>query len=194
MTESHRHAVEVRLAQDGRDEAAVSRLMTEYLAWALAQLEVEYGIVDMPVNPTRAAEALDAYHPPHGLLAVAEVNGRIAGVGAARSLSPGTVEIKRMYVALPYRGLHIASGILDFLLVHAESELRATTVRLDTCRFMVTAQRLYRSRGFAERTPYEGTEIPVRLQKYWLFFETTATPFGGGASAAEQGTDSAEHS
>jgi ribosomal protein S18 acetylase RimI-like enzyme len=193
MIESHRRAVEVRLAQDGRDEAAVSELMTEYLVWALAQLEAEYGIVDMPVDPTRAADSLDAYHPPHGLLAVAEVDGRVVGVGAARTLSPGTAEIKRMYVAPPYRGLHIASGILDFLIVHARRELRATTVRLDTCRFMATAQRLYRSRGFVERTPYEGTEIPVRLQKYWLFFETTSAPSGGGAGTATQGTDGAEH-
>jgi hypothetical protein len=47
----------------------------------------------------------------------------------------------------------------------------AATLRLDTCRFMSDAQRLYRSRGFAERTPYEGTEIPPRLQHHWVFFE-----------------------
>ena len=176
MTEGRRHAVEVRLSQDGRDEAAVSGLMTAYLAWALAQLEAEYGIVDMPVNPTRAAGSLDAYHPPHGLLAVAEVDSQVVGIGAARSLSPGVAEIKRMYVAPPYRGLRIASAILDFLLVHTRNELQATTVRLDTCRFMVTAQRLYRSRDFVERSPYEGTEIPARLQKYWLFFERTFSP------------------
>jgi hypothetical protein len=58
---------------------------------------------------------------------------------------------------------------------------------------MATAQRLYSSRGFVERTPYEGTEIPVRLQQYWLFFETTSAPFGGGAGTATQGTDGAEH-
>jgi hypothetical protein len=44
-------------------------------------------------------------------------------------------------------------------------------VRLDTCEFMTDAQRLYRSRGFVERDPYEGTEIPERLRTYWLFFE-----------------------
>jgi hypothetical protein len=36
---------------------------------------------------------------------------------------------------------------------------------------MAEAQRLYRSRGFVERPPYEGTEIPQHLQKHWLFFE-----------------------
>ena len=174
MTEGHPRAIEVRLARDGRDEAAVSRLMTAYLVWALAQLEAEYGIVDMDVDPAQAAGSLDAYHPPHGRLAVAEVEGQIVGIGAARGLSPGVAEIKRMYVAPPYRGLRIASSILDFLLVHARDELQATTVRLNTCRFMVSAQRLYRSRGFVERSPYEGTEIPARLQEYWLFFERTS--------------------
>jgi hypothetical protein len=38
---------------------------------------------------------------------------------------------------------------------------------------MTDAQRLYRSRGFVERTPYEGTEIPTRLQHLWIFFERT---------------------
>jgi hypothetical protein len=37
-----------------------------------------------------------------------------------------------------------------------------------------TAQRLYSSRGFVERSPYEGTEIPPRLQHLWIFFERTA--------------------
>jgi len=165
---------QVRLAQPGRDEVAVSRLMTEYLVWALAQLEVEYGIVDMPVDPARAAGSLDAYHPPHGLLAVAELEGEIAGIGAARNLNPGVAEIKRMYVTPPFRGLGMASGILDRLLVDARNDLYSTTIRLDTCRFMTSAQRLYRSRGFVERPPYEGTEIPARLQKYWLFFERTS--------------------
>jgi hypothetical protein len=36
---------------------------------------------------------------------------------------------------------------------------------------MTDAQRLYRSRAFAERPPYEGTEIPARIQQYWIFFE-----------------------
>jgi hypothetical protein len=36
---------------------------------------------------------------------------------------------------------------------------------------MSDAQRLYRSRGFAERDRYEGSEIPARLQQHWVFFE-----------------------
>jgi hypothetical protein len=64
----------------------------------------------------------------------------------------------------------VGSQLLDRLLEEAV-RMEARTVRLDTVRFMADAQRLYRSRGFAERTPYEGTEIPPHLQQYWIFFE-----------------------
>lgn len=175
MSGSPSTTVEVRRARAGGDEAEVLRLTSAYLVWALAQLEAEYGIVDMPVDPSPVAGWLDGYRPPHGLLAVAELNGQIAGIGAVHALGPGVAEIKRMYVPPPYRGLHIAGSILDFLLVRARDDLQATTARLDTCRFMTSAQRLYQSRAFVERPPYEGTEIPERLQRYWLFFERSLT-------------------
>jgi GNAT superfamily N-acetyltransferase len=164
-------SVTVRLAELGRDDQTVSRLMSEYLTWALVRLEAEYGIVDMPVEPAAAGASLSAYHPPSGLLAVAELRGQIAGVGAGRMLTPGVAEVKRMYVSPVHQGQHVGAAILDFLLAHARADLGATTVRLDTCRFMTPAQQLYRSRGFTQRSPYEGTEIPPRLQQYWLFFE-----------------------
>ena len=175
MSGSHSTTVEVRGARSDRDEAEALRLMSEYLVWALAQLRAEYGIVDMPVDPTPVPGWLDAYRPPHGLVAVAELDDQIAGIGAVHALTPGVAEIKRMYVLPAYRSLHIASSVLDFLLVRAREDLEAVTVRLDTCRFMTAAQRLYRSRAFVERPPYEGTEIPERLQQYWLFFEKSLT-------------------
>jgi GNAT superfamily N-acetyltransferase len=75
-----------------------------------------------------------------------------------------------MYVDPDARGDHLGARILDRLIDTAR-EAGASVVRLDTCEFMTDAQRLYRSRGFVERDPYEGTEIPERLRTYWLFFE-----------------------
>jgi N-acetylglutamate synthase-like GNAT family acetyltransferase len=115
---------------------------------------------------------LASYRPPVGKLLLAECDGQPAGVGAIRKLRTGVVEVKRMYVAPAWRDRHLGSGILDRLLDEAQ-EMGATTVLLDTCRFMTDAQRLYRSRGFVERSPYEGTEIPPRLQHLWIFFERT---------------------
>jgi hypothetical protein len=58
----------------------------------------------------------------------------------------------------------------------AAKQRGATVVRLDTVRLMAEAQRTYRSRGFVERPPYEGTEIPPHLQQHWLFFERVEVP------------------
>ena len=65
---------------------------------------------------------------------------------------------------------HLGSAILDGLLDEALSR-SSRIVRLDTCRFMTDAQRLYRSRGFEERAPHEGTEIPERIRQHWIIFE-----------------------
>jgi hypothetical protein len=66
--------------------------------------------------------------------------------------------------------MHIGSAILDRLIDEAKA-MHALVLRLDTVRFMTDAQALYGSRGFVERPPYDGTEIPPRLQQYWLFYE-----------------------
>ena len=94
----------------------------------------------------------------------------MVGVAGLRTLEPGVAEVKRMYVVPECRGMHVGSQLLDRLLEEA-GRMQAPTVRLDTVRFMADAQRLYRSRGFAEREPYVGTEIPPHLQQYWIFFE-----------------------
>jgi GNAT superfamily N-acetyltransferase len=81
-----------------------------------------------------------------------------------------------MYVAPAWRNRQVGSAILDQLLDIAV-QMGASTVLLDTCRFMTDAQRLYRSRGFVERSPYEGTAIPLRLQHLWISFERPAGRF-----------------
>jgi GNAT superfamily N-acetyltransferase len=75
-----------------------------------------------------------------------------------------------MFVQPHVRSLHVGSSILDRLIADAR-DMGAQLLRLDTVRFMTDAQQLYRSRGFVERPPYDGTEIPEPLRKYWLFFE-----------------------
>jgi GNAT superfamily N-acetyltransferase len=130
-------------------------------------------------------KTLREFRRPRGVLLLAERDGEPVGVGAVRRLSDGVVEVKRMYVVAACRGLHVGSAILDRLISEARG-MGAVTLRLDTCRFMSEAQRLYRSRGFVERGPYEGTEIPPHLRHHWMFFErgmslaangnTTSTP------------------
>jgi GNAT superfamily N-acetyltransferase len=160
----------LRRADPGVDGEVAAALMVEYLTWGNQRLRDEYGVVEPPTDPSFERERLGAYKPPAGVLLIAECDGDPAGVGGLRMLSAGVAEVKRMYVVPRWRDRHVGSALLDALLDEARAR-RANLVRLDTCRFMTDAQRLYRSRGFVERPPYEGTEIPERLRQYWIFFE-----------------------
>jgi GNAT superfamily N-acetyltransferase len=157
------------------DDGAVTALMTAYLMWAHRILRDEYGVDKPPTDAAQVRESLHALLRPSAMILLAEREGDAIGVGAVRGLDTDVAEIKRMYVDPGARGLHVGAAVLDRLLDESR-RAGAKIVRLDTCEFMTDAQRLYRSRGFVERSPYEGTEIPERLQKSWLFFEREMRP------------------
>jgi GNAT superfamily N-acetyltransferase len=163
----------LREASLDADADVVTALMVEYMTWAHSKLRDEYGVEDPPANPAFVRDGLEAYRQPDGRLLIAERGATAVGVGALRRLGGGIVEIKRMYVTPEARSLHIGSALLDRLIADAIA-MNALVLRLDTIRFMTDAQRLYRSRGFVERSPYAGTEIPPRLQHHWLFYERPA--------------------
>jgi len=160
----------VRDATPGVDDDAVVDLMTAYMTWAIERLAVECGVDEPPSDPADIRDHLGDYRPPKGRLLLAECDGQPKGVGALRMLEDDVAEIKRMYVSPDWRDQHLGSALLDGLLDEARTRGSAV-VRLDTCRFMTDAHGLYRSRGFKERPPYEGTEIPERIQQHWIFFE-----------------------
>jgi GNAT superfamily N-acetyltransferase len=149
----------------------ISKLLADYLTTALRRLHETFDIEDSPTDVSSVRDSLREYADPSKALYVAEdETGKLVGVAGVRTLEPGVLEVKRMYVVPESRGRRVGSQLLDRLLDEAE-HLGAETVRLDTARFMADAQRLYRSRGFAERSPYPGSEIPPHLQQYWIFFE-----------------------
>jgi len=155
---------------EATDTDAVGALMLEYLEWAIQRLRAEYGVVWPPVDRATTRTYVENIRRPEGALIVAELNDRLVGIGAFHRLEPGVAEIKRMYVVPTARGRHVGSAVLDRLLREAELDGNQV-IRLDTLKFMSDAQRLYRSRGFRERSPYPGTEIPNDLHRHWLFFE-----------------------
>ena len=167
----------LREAEAGGDDKTIAGVMVESLEGAHGRLRELYGVDDPPTDPRLVCQSLHEFRRPHGVLLLAESDGRPAAIGALRRLSDDVAEVKRMYVVPRFRGRHISSAILDRLIAEARA-MGAATLRLDTCRFMSDAQRLYRSRGFAERSRYEGTEIPARLQQHWVYFERGLA--GGG--------------
>lgn len=168
--------IQIREATTSADDESIFALNLEYLTWATAQLVEKYGI-SWPVDAGEVRKMLAKFKRPEGAIFLAEVDGKPVGVVAIRTLNGSVLEIKRMYVRPAWRGAHIGSALIDCALREA-SELGAVKVRLDTNRFMTDAQRLYRSRGFSECAPYEGTEIPAEFHKYWLFFEKDVVDTG----------------
>lgn len=158
-----------------RNDEAVTALMVDHLTEAHVRLCNEYGVNDPPTDSALVRNSLAAYRRPDAVILLAERAGRSVGVGALRLQSAGVAEMKRMYVVPHARSLHIGSAILDRLIGEARA-MGVHVLRLDTCRFMTDAQRLYRSRGFVERPAYAGTEIPPRLHQYWLFYERQVDP------------------
>ena len=167
----------IREATAHADDHVVTRLFEEYLSWAIQKLADEYGIQEPPTSLDQIAATLEQFRRPNGLLVIADDSVQAVGVGALRRHSPAIAEVKRMFVRPEARSRHVGSAILDRLIGEARA-MGAQVVRLDTVRFMDDAQRLYRSRGFAERTPYEGTEIPPGIRHNWLFFERTLSNRG----------------
>ena len=165
----------VRRADIAAEAEEITKLLVDYMTAATEELLATFG-VDAPAEVSGMRASLQEYgDPSRALLVAQDSTGSLVGVGALRTLEPGVVEVKRMYVVPQCRGLGVGSRLLDSLLDEA-TRMGASTVRLDTVRFMAPAQALYRSRGFAERPPYLGTEIPPQLQQYWIFFERSIEP------------------
>ena len=151
------------------DESALTDLAYEYLSWAIVRLRSDRGVEWPAITRDDVAESIDSYRQG-GAILIATDGAAPVGMGALRRLDEGVFEIKRMYVRPAARGRRVGARILDDLLTRARAA-GGRVVRLDTIVFMDDAQRLYRSRGFVQRGPYEESEIPARFQAHWLFFE-----------------------
>jgi GNAT superfamily N-acetyltransferase len=151
------------------DQSALTELAYEYLSWSIERLRSDRDVEWPPITRDDVAESIDSYRNG-GAILIATGDGAPVGMGALRQLDEGVFEIKRMYVRPAARGRRVGARILDDLLLRARAA-EARVVRLDTIVFMEEAQQMYRSRGFVQRGPYEGSEIPAHFQAHWLFFE-----------------------
>jgi GNAT superfamily N-acetyltransferase len=103
-----------------------------------------------PINGIDPAQ----FRASGGYFLLARCESRGVGCGAFRPYDSSTVEIKRMFVAAPFRGRGIARRILQGL----ESEARRRGyVRslLETAVRQPEAMALYRACGYSEIEPFE---------------------------------------
>jgi hypothetical protein len=72
---------DLREAEAGIDDVAIAGVMVEYLEWAHGRLLDLYGVNDPPTDPGLVFQSLREFRRPHGVLLLAESDGRPAGIG-----------------------------------------------------------------------------------------------------------------
>jgi GNAT superfamily N-acetyltransferase len=80
------------------------------------------------------------------------------GLGGLKPVSLEIAEIKRMYVRPSARGRGIGRALVNKLLADART-LDFRVARLESAAFMSASHALYRSVGFTEVEPFEGSEF-----------------------------------
>jgi GNAT superfamily N-acetyltransferase len=113
-------------------------------------------------------ETLDIFLPPKGFLLLALDDAEPAGCACSRTLGDRIAEMKRMYVRPSHRRKGIGAKLVQESIQRAK-EQGFSEMRLDSAGFMHDAHRVYRSFGFEDIPPYDGSEIPEEYRKNWVF-------------------------
>lgn len=149
----------------------IREIYWEYLQWVNGRIFQEYGVdFDIAAILERDMLDLDKFMPPKGRLFLCYPEEKPGGMGCLKPLSEGCGEIKRMYVRPEYRGKGLGRALLEAILRGA-LQIGYERIRLDSANFMTEAHQLYRSAGFVDIEPYEGSEIPPDYHKNWVFME-----------------------
>ncbi|MEE6273464.1 GNAT family N-acetyltransferase [Georgenia sp. MJ206] len=140
----------VRILEGQAGSNAAARAMAAYVAELDERLDTGF-------DPALAMEVdADEVTPPNGdFMLVSEVGtGEVVGFGAVRLMSPGVVEIKRMWLKPDVRG----QGLGRFLLTSLENRARALGARrvlVAVSERLVEACGLYVAEGYQPVERYE---------------------------------------
>jgi ribosomal protein S18 acetylase RimI-like enzyme len=163
--------IKVFLANPLQHVLQIREIFWEYLEWANNEIIAAYQVsFDIQSILEQNMRNLQPFLPPNGRLLLCQPETRPAGVACLKPLSPTIGEIKRMYVRPEHRQQGVGKALMRKLLEEAE-QIGYECLRLDSARFMTAAHHLYRSFGFWEIEPYEGSEVPLEFQKNWIFME-----------------------
>jgi GNAT superfamily N-acetyltransferase len=155
------HMVDIEMLAEAADGPTAQALLEDYERELHARWDGP-----LPHDPHADTDTSDmgaGLVPPDGLFLVARVEGTPAGCVGLRTLTPGTGEMKRMFVRPPFRGRGLGRRLL-ITVEDAARGLSLTRLRLDTMDDFVEALALYTSAGYREIAPYT-TNPYVR---HWL--------------------------
>ena len=140
---------------DAVDEAAVSQVRELFLEYWQA-----FGFSPCFQGFDQEVQGLPgAYAAPGGALALAVVDGEVAGCVALRRLDAALAEAKRLYVRPAFRGCGVGRRLLDWLVTRARS-LGYRELVGDTVPQMVVALGMYERYGFERTEPYSPAPTP----------------------------------
>lgn len=98
------------------------------------------------------------FGPPDGCLLLAEYQGKPAGCVGLLNLGDYLCEMRRLFVRPKYRRLGIGKALAKAIIEQGRIK-GYKSMRLNTNRRMPEAEKLYRSLGFTDITPYEEFEV-----------------------------------
>ena len=163
--------IQIIPAHPNQHAQPIRELFWEYLQWANAKVEEEFGVsFDIVTLLEADMNTLGKFMPPKGRLLLGYVDDQLMGIACLKTLTDAIGEVKRMYVRPEARNRGLGHALLNQLLEEAR-QIGYERVRLDSARFMAAAHQLYRASGFREIEPYEGSEIPKEFQPHWVFME-----------------------
>ena len=153
------------------DHENIRELFTEYLQWMNLKVSDKLGFgFNVKAKVDEDMAELRVFSPPLGRIILANANEDLAGIGCLKMTGEQIGEVKRMYVRPFFRRRGIGRRLLGTLIDEAKV-MNCRTLRLESAWFKEEAHSLYRSFGFKEIPPYEGTEVPEEIHHLWLFMK-----------------------
>jgi ribosomal protein S18 acetylase RimI-like enzyme len=144
----------------------------EYAHWLNEQVQKHYEVPlfqnTEPENfMEERAKTWTSIKPPEGIILILEVDGDVGGMGRIDKFNDTTAEAHNIWTSPKYRGNGYATRIMLELEEKAR-EFGFSFVRLDTARFNVPAQGLYKKLGYSEIEKYSQTRLTNEsLRRYY---------------------------
>lgn len=162
----------IREASSKADFDHARRLMWGFYDWCMERYKDLPGSADAYFQGPEFESELSAlekiYAAPEGSVLLAELDGRIVGTVALKTIGTGISEMKRFFIDPACQGggvgMRLAIALLDLARTRGFS-----TMRLETGELQHEAAALYRKLGFTDIETYSG--VPPALAAHLLSME-----------------------